>query len=100
MRFVNVEIKLGHLVNWKLPVKTSGVAHLVPLLEFHNCRDVAHTAFHAVQSFDNKQDFLPGAVSPRLALANTLAQELFQVLHVIMPECPYHRPTEADPDTD
>ena len=77
-----------------------GIAHLVPFLELHNCRDIAHTAFHAVQSLDNKQDLLPGAVSPRLALANTLAQEFLQVLHVIMLECPYNRATEADADTD
>ena len=81
-------------------METPDVPHLVPFLELDNCRDVAHTALHAIQSLNNKQNFLPRAVSPRLALANTFPEELFQVSHVIMPERPYNRSTEADADTD
>jgi hypothetical protein len=59
---------------------------LVLLLELDDAGQVAHGAFHRVQTLNRDQDLLPWAVGAGLALRDGFAQRALEIAHVVVLE--------------
>ena len=73
---------------------------LVFLLELHDHGQVRQRPLHRVQSLDDEQDLLPRTVGARHALADALAQQRLELLHVVVLVLADVRATETRTEAD
>lgn len=59
---------------------------LVLALQFQDSGQVDHGTFHRVETFDDQENLLPGAVSSWLALGNGFTKNTLEVAHVVVLE--------------
>ena len=74
-------------------------AHLVLPLQLKHARQVEQSSLHGVKTFNDDEDLLPRAMRLGLALADTLLQQGFQSVHVVMLEHPDVGAAETDTES-
>lgn len=69
-----------------MKIKINIMTNLELFLQLHNFWKVNDAALHRIKALDDNQDLLPRSVGTWLTLRDNLAQELTQVIHVIVLE--------------
>lgn len=59
---------------------------LVLLLESDDFREIAHGAFHGIETLNSNENLLPRTVSAGLALGDSLAEDTLQVVDIVVLE--------------
>jgi hypothetical protein len=70
------------------------------VLQSEDTRKITHGALHRVETFNNDENLLPGAVSAGLALRDSLTHNTLKVGHIVMLEGLNDSTRETSTDTD